>query len=67
MEKFCDRLKQLRSEKGITQQELAQATKLSQAAVSRWEAGEREPSIYYLNVLADYFEITVDYLIGRDV
>lgn len=62
---FKDRLKELRCEKGITQQQLGKILCISKMAVSHWESGHSEPSICQLKVLADFFDVSVDYLIGR--
>lgn len=62
---FHQRLKALRQSRSITQKEIAVYLGLSERSYQRYEAGEREPNIAGLNRLADYFKVTVDYLIGR--
>ena len=64
MEKFSERLKELRTEKGITQDMLAQATGLSQSALANWENGKRSPTATAIITLAKYFNVTTDYLLG---
>ena len=64
MDKFAERLKELRAEKGITQDRLAQETGLSQAALANWENGKRSPSAAVIITLAKYFGVTTDYLLG---
>ena len=64
MEKFAERLKELRLEKGITQDKLAQETGLSQAALANWENGKRSPTAAAVITLAKYFNVTTDYLLG---
>ena len=59
------RIKKLRKDKGISQLQLAIAIHVSQNTISRYETGEREPGIKELILLADYFNVSVDYLIGR--
>lgn len=59
------RLKELRRAKGISQLKLAMDLNTNQNTISRYETGEREPGINDLIKLADYFNTTVDYLIGR--
>ena len=59
------RLKQLRESKGISQMKLALDLSINQNSISRYETGEREPGIKELILLADYFNVSVDYLIGR--
>lgn len=65
MEKFSSRLKELRCEKGITQQELGGLVNMSKMAVSHWELGHSEPSITQLIVLSNFFDVTVDYIVGK--
>lgn len=64
MNKFAERLKNLREETGISQSQLARETKLSQAAISLWEDGKRQPNAEAITTLALYFKITSDYLLG---
>ena len=63
---FAENLKSLRQERGIGQVELAQKINVSRGIISLWENNLREPGMYNLIALADYFGVTVDYLIGRD-
>lgn len=60
-----DRLKQLRIEKGKTQKEMAKDLGTTDVSIGRYEAGTREPKTDILNALADYFDVTTDYLLGR--
>lgn len=59
------RLKELRKERGITQLKLAMDLGLSQNTVSRYETGEREADYKTLIMLADYFGVSIDYLLER--
>ena len=59
------RLKELRKKKGISQLRLATELNTTQNTISRYETGEREPGIDELIKIADYFNVSVDYLIGR--
>ena len=59
------RLKELRKKKGISQLRLATDLNTTQNTISRYETGEREPGIDDLIKIADYFNVSVDYLIGR--
>lgn len=59
------RLKELRKRKGISQQRLATDLNTTQNTISRYETGEREPGIDDLTKIADYFNVSVDYLLGR--
>lgn len=59
------RLKELRAEKGATQKEVAEFISCSPLVYSRYEREEREPDIDALCKLADYFNVTVDYIVCR--
>ena len=59
------KLKEIRKAKGISQLKLALDLNMSQNTISRYETGEREPGINELIKIADYFNISVDYLLGR--
>ena len=59
------RLKELRESKRLTQKEVAEIIGYSEISYARYEKGEREPDISTLCKLAEYFNVTVDYLIGR--
>ena len=65
--KFGERLKELRQEKNIGQVELAAKIGVSKGIISLWEQGKREPTLSSLVAIADYFSITIDYLIGREI
>ncbi len=58
-------LKGLREEKGISQQKLAEKINTNQQNIYRYENGFSEPDIQTLKLFADYFETSVDYLIGN--
>lgn len=64
--KFCDRLKELRTEKNLSQMQLAEATGISQSALARWELGKTEPTATGLVTLSKYFGESVDYLLGLE-
>lgn len=59
------RIKQLREEKGISQRALAKKVGASAKAVNFWESGKVEPSAKFICALADVFECTCDYILGR--
>lgn len=63
--KFHERLKSLRCSKNITQGELAKMTGLSRSAVSMYESGKRRPDYETLEMLADFFNVNMDYLLGK--
>ncbi len=59
------RLRELRKAQGISQLKLAMDLNTNQNTISRYETGEREPGITELITLADYFDVSVDYLLER--
>ena len=59
------RLKELRKARGISQQKLAIDLNMNQNSISRYENGQREADYKTLIMLADYFNISVDYLLER--
>lgn len=65
-ETFGERLKSLRIEKNIGQVELANALGVSKGVISLWENNLREPSMSNIKVIAIYFGVTSDYLIGLE-
>lgn len=59
------RLKEIRSSKGISQLKIAMDLNMNQNTISRYETGEREPGINELIKIADYFNVSIDYLLER--
>ena len=64
MNKFAERLKELRNERYLSQMDLALETGLSQSAITTWETGSRQPNSTAIITLANYFEVSCDYLLG---
>lgn len=62
---FAKRLKKLREDKGLTQQDLADIVGTTNKAISTWEQGIKVPRQPRVEKLADYFNVTTDYLLGR--
>ena len=62
-----NRIKSLRQKKGFSQQELAKLLFVNQTAVSQWERGVTNPSTDTAIALASLFDVSVDYLLGRNV
>ena len=63
---FALRLKELRMNKRLSQRELASLFKVSTGTVGNWEVGTREPDYATLTKLANFFGVSVDYLLGRE-
>lgn len=64
MENFSDRLKQLRSEKGVLQRELADYLNVSRVTITQYENGSRSPDDETKKKIAEYFNVSLDYLMG---
>ena len=62
--KFGDILKELRTEKGLSQAQLSVATGISQSAIAKWELHKTEPTASALITLSRFFDESVDYLLG---
>jgi transcriptional regulator with XRE-family HTH domain len=65
MADFARIFKLLRTEKNLSQQELADRLGISKSAVSMYERGEREPAFEALEAIADFFNVDIDFLLGR--
>lgn len=62
---FCTRLKLLRLEKNLTLEQLGLIFNVTKQTISRWETGDRIPSIEIVYMLSEYFNVTNDYLLGK--
>lgn len=62
---FSERLVLLRKSRGLTQKQLATEIKLSELAIQHYESQRRKPAFDILIALADYFDVSLDYLVGR--
>lgn len=65
MSSLGSRIKGLRKENNISQKEFAAKMGVSNVVLSRYESDERKPDYDVLQQIADYFEVTLDYLLGR--
>lgn len=63
---FGSTLKKLRLENDLTQQQLADKLGISRSAIGMYENGDREPDFETLEIIADFFNVKLDYLMGRD-
>ena len=62
---FQSRLKTLRIQANISQKQLAEAINTTDRNYRRYEAGTQQPTLPILTALADYFDVSIDYLVGR--
>lgn len=60
-------VKELRKERNLSQEGLAKAIGVSQKAIDYWERGINEPKASYIVKLADFFDASADYILGRKV
>lgn len=65
MKSFAIRLKELRKEKELTQQELAKKFNISKSSISMYESGDRMPEYETLEAIADFFNVNLDFLVGK--
>jgi len=65
MASFSTVLKQLRERENLTQEELAKRLNISRSRLASYEQGQREPDLELLEVIADFFNVDLDYLLGR--
>ncbi len=63
--KLSERLKELRKEKNLRQEQVAVALDISMSAYCNYEQGKREPTACVIVRMADYYDVTTDYLLGR--
>jgi transcriptional regulator with XRE-family HTH domain len=66
VKEFGERLKELRESLGFSQMGLSDELKLAHLIISTYELDKKEPSISHLLLFADYFQVSIDYLLGRD-
>ena len=64
--KFSENLRQLREKQGLKQKELAEKLEISLRAYQYYERNEREPQLSTLIRIADYFDVSLDELVGRE-
>lgn len=65
MPNFSSRIKQLRTDRGITQEQLASMLKVSRSTIGMYESGKREPDFETSEAIADIFNVDMDFLMGR--
>lgn len=64
---FASRIKKARIDTGFTQKEVADETGISQPIIAYLETGRREPSLENLGILADFYNVSIDWLLGIDI
>ncbi len=62
---ICERLKELRKSNGLSQKQLADIIGTTNSSICDWERGRTEPPLETVVKIADYFEVSCDYLLGR--
>ncbi len=62
---FANRLKELRKEKELSQISLAIALRIDSSTIAKYETGDRQPDLAMLCTLANFFDVSTDYLLGR--
>ena len=65
MNDFATQLRKIRKERGLTQKQLAIEIGASERGIQQYELGERKPAYDALIALADFFDVSLDYLVGR--
>ena len=65
MARFSERLRQLRTARDLSQMEFSKQIGISKSSVNMYERGEREPGLETLELIADYFNVDMDYLLGK--
>ena len=65
MNDFATQLRKIRKERGLTQKQLAIEIGASERGIQQYELGERKPAYDALIALADFFDVSLDYLCGR--
>jgi len=66
MDIFAIKLKEIRTEKGYTQKQLAEAIKTTDDSIYSWEKGRSQPSLETLRALSKFLGVTTDYLLGLE-
>lgn len=66
MATYSNRIRELREAKSLSQDQLAEKLGITKQAVSQYERGVRKPSVPMLEALCDYFNVSSDYLLGKD-
>ncbi|MBA4602134.1 helix-turn-helix domain-containing protein [Thermoactinomyces mirandus] len=65
MSTFSDRIRKLRAKSGLSQSELASRINIAKSTLAMYETGKREPNFDIVRRIADFFDVSVDYLLGQ--
>ena len=65
MDKLAIRLKELREERGLSQMAAGTALGVSRSTIAGYETKGREPYVHMLITMADFYDVSIDYLVGR--
>jgi len=65
MKQFGQRLQALRIERSMTQEDFGKLLNVTQSTIAYYESGKKQPSLETIRFIADYFNVTIDYLLGR--
>lgn len=66
MKTFCERFKELRKTKNLSQKQLAEILKTTNSSICDWECGRSQPDFETLVRIAEFFEVSADYLLGLE-
>lgn len=66
-EAFASRLKKAREETGLTQREVTKETRIPQSTLANYETGRTEPDIENLGILAEFYNVSIDWLVGIQI
>lgn len=66
METIGKKIKELRKEHNLTQKQLSKALNVSQSSISEWEKNTYEPTATAIKIIAIYFKVSADYLLGLE-
>ena len=64
-EVFAIRIKAIRTDLGLTQNTVSKETGIDQSRISKYEAGELQPDLEKLGILANYYQVSIDWLLGN--
>lgn len=66
-EQFITKIKAARNKTGFTQREVAKETGIPQPSIAKYESGKLQPDLEKLGILADFYEVSIDWLLGTGI